>query len=81
MTDKIEDQWYAILNGLAEGIDKILNPPPAPKSVVFVLLVAEVSEKPKCNYISNGNRHEMIGLMKEVLPRFEKLLEPNQEKA
>lgn len=81
MADRIEEQWYAILNGLAEGIDSILNPPPAPKSTVFVLLVAEVGENTKCNYISNGDRREMLAMMKDVLPRFESLLDPKPGEA
>lgn len=76
MSDPIQAQYHALMNGLAEGIDKILNgevKPGADRKVGFVLLTAEFGkiEGGRVNYISNGERDDMVTMLKELLARFE----------
>jgi hypothetical protein len=64
-----------MMNGLAEGIDKILNGEAKgdAKKVGFVLLMFEFSktEGGRVNYISNAARPDMIAAMHEWLARAE----------
>lgn len=69
----IEAEYFAKMNALAEGIDDILNGGDGPKKTGFVLLLAtfgEISEG-RVNYISNGQRADMIAMLKEMLARAE----------
>jgi hypothetical protein len=57
------------MNALANALDKIFNP--EEQKVCFVLLAAPFSESGRCNYISNGDRSDIVNLMKEMVARFE----------
>ena len=73
MSAPIQARYRAMMNGLAEGIDKLLNGKQRPKKVGFVLLIAEFGEIDggRVNYISNGDRADMIAMMKEWIARAE----------
>lgn len=74
----IQEEQRATMNALAQGLDDIFNPPPLPglprtKKVGFVLLTAYFGqiEDGRVNYISNGEREDMVAMLKELLARFE----------
>jgi len=69
----IQHPYRAMLNAIARGIDSSLNGEDRPKRVGFVLLVAEFGkiDGGRVNYISNGERADMIAMMKEWLARAE----------
>lgn len=78
----IEDKYIDIMNALARGVDKALNPaseiaPGLPagnskKGNGFLLLVFPINgHDGRCNYISNADRKDIIVLMKEQIKRFE----------
>lgn len=76
MTDPIQEQYRKNMNRLARNIDISLNgrrkPGKEPK-LGFVLLVAEFGEihDGRVNYISNGQREDMIAMLREYLARLE----------
>jgi hypothetical protein len=61
------------MNELARFLDKVLNGNRKPKQIGFILLTAEFGkiEGGRVNYISNGNRADMIAMMREYLARVE----------
>lgn len=61
------------MNALANLIDGLFNGDDEPKRVGFVLLMAEFGkiDGGRVNYISNGERADMIAMMKEWLARAE----------
>lgn len=60
------------MTALARAIDEMFNPPDKrPKETCFVLLVAPFATAGRCNYISNGERSDIVTLMKEMIARFE----------
>ena len=64
------------MNALAQGIDEALNgkrKPGKPPKDGFILLVAEFGQitDGRVNYISNGQRADMIAMMREYLARVE----------
>lgn len=74
----IQEEQRAVMNHLAHSLDDIFNSPPLPglprtKKIGFVLLTAYFGqiEDGRVNYISNGEREDMIAMMKELLARFE----------
>jgi hypothetical protein len=69
----IQEEYREMMNGLARGIDDVLNGVDVrPKTVGFVLLVFPFdSTDGRCNYISNGARADIKVLLKEQLARFE----------
>lgn len=75
MADPIQQQYRAIMNRMARKIDKWLNgdAKPLQRKLGFVLLVAEFGkiEDGRVNYISNGEREDMIAMVKEYLARLE----------
>lgn len=73
MVDPIQAQYREFMNGLAAGIDKLLNNDEDPKKVAFVLLISEFGEikDGRVNYISNGERADCVAMMKETIARFE----------
>lgn len=76
MPDPIEAKHHANMNALAQGIDEILNgkrrPGKKPK-LGFILLVAEFGkiDNGRVNYISNGERADMLAMLREYLARAE----------
>lgn len=73
MSDPIQQQYRALMNATAEGLDKIFNGDQHPKKVGFVLLSFEFgkTEGGRVNYISNADRADMIAAMNEWLARAE----------
>lgn len=75
MADPIDPRFHARMNETAAALDMIFNgPKPRLTSTVgFVLLTFEFgkTEGGRVNYISNGDRPDMIAAMKEWLARAE----------
>lgn len=73
MSDPIEQHHKAAMNSLASLLDKHFNPIQGVKSIGFVLLIAEFGkiEDGRVNYISNGERGDIIAMMKEYIARHE----------
>lgn len=81
MSDPIQEDQREMMNFLAETLDQAFNgvgpvlpglPQPA-KTVGFVLLTANFGkiEGGRVNYISNGEREDMMAMMRECLARLE----------
>lgn len=73
MADPIQARYRARMNALARKIDKELNGRQEPRPLGFVLLVAEFGQitDGRVNYISNGQRQDMIAMLREYLARVE----------
>jgi hypothetical protein len=76
MPAPIQEQYRAQMNELAHMIDEWLNGPMLPgipPKLGFLLLVAEFGriEGGRVNYISNGERRDMIAMLREYLARLE----------
>jgi len=75
MPAPIEEDQRAMMNALASGIDTIFNGDRKgpDKKIAFVLLSARFGDikDGRVNYISNGERDDMIAMLKELLARFE----------
>lgn len=72
----IQEQYRKQMNRLAKLIDEFFNgrrKPNRKPTVGFILLTAEFGkiEGGRVNYISNGNREDMIAMMREYLARIE----------
>lgn len=76
MADPIQAQYRVRMNRLARQIDEGLNgrkkPGQAPR-LGFILLTAEFGriDGGSVNYISNGQREDMIAMLREYLARVE----------
>jgi hypothetical protein len=73
MNEPIQQQHRIQMNALAGVVDEMFNPPGKPKTVGFVILLAEFGhiDHGRVNYISNGGREDMIAMMKEFIARSE----------
>lgn len=75
MPAPIQPDAHGPMNKLARDIDRGLNgrSKVKPKRYGFILLVAEFGkiEDGRVNYISNGEREDMIAMMREYLARVE----------
>jgi hypothetical protein len=69
----IEQEQRAMMNDLAQALDKFFNGNKKHKNVAFILLTAKFGdiEDGRVNYISNGERADMISMLKEFLARAE----------
>lgn len=69
----IDDRYQAAMNRVAEVLDRQFNPVIGERKVGFVLLISEFGkiEGGRVNYISNGERADMIAMMKEYIARAE----------
>lgn len=75
----IQAQYREMLNGLASGIDDVLNGETRPKKIGFALFMFEFGhvEANRVNYISNADRTEMLTAVREWLARAEgRVVEP-----
>ncbi len=81
MPAPIQPDAHGPMNRLARQIDKGLNGKARGKDRRwgFVLLVAEFNkiEGGRVNYISNGDRADMIAMLKEYLARVEGRVAPD----
>jgi hypothetical protein len=70
---KIEEKYRQKMNLLGRVLDETFNPPGRPKKAAFVLLLAEFGDIKggRVNYISNGDRADIISMLHEILARFE----------
>lgn len=75
MPQPIQPDAYNSMNKLARDIDRGLNGKARGKDkrFGFILLVAEFGriEDGRVNYISNGERADMIAMLREYLARIE----------
>jgi len=78
MADPTDPEFRAIMNALADGLDEIFNGPKLPgrpraRDVGFVLLTFDFGQTDggRVNYMSNGERADMIAAMREWLGRVE----------
>ena len=76
MSDPVQPKYTQFMNKIARAIDEAFNgkrKPGKEPTVGFVLLVAEFNkiEDGRVNYISNGERADMIAMMKEYIARAE----------
>ncbi|THK37670.1 hypothetical protein EHS39_13630 [Ensifer sp. MPMI2T] len=68
----IQPDLVHLMNGLAQGIDEILNGHGGKKRNGFVVMVFPFNDhNGRCNYISNACREDIVVLLKEQLARFE----------
>jgi hypothetical protein len=68
----IEFDQRTMMNALAKTVDDFFNPGDTRK-IAFVILTARFGdiEEGRVNYISNGERGDIISMMKETIARFE----------
>ena len=72
MNEPISDRYKREMNTLAHVLDEHFNDVEQPKHTCFVLLVTEFNNMAgRVNYISNGQRKDIVVMLKEVLARFE----------
>lgn len=79
MSDPIQHEQRAMMNAIANHLDQLLNgeaPPPPQvweKRIGFVLLTTYFGqiEDGRVNYISNGERADIVAMLREILARFE----------
>ena len=74
MPDPIEVNFRTLMDTLAHNIDAIFNGDcePAERTVAFVLLVANMGEADRIDYISNADRASIITMLKELVALDEK---------
>lgn len=70
MPDPIEAKHRVEMNAIAAVLDNAFNPT-GTEGVVFTLFIAESGkmEGGRVNYISNGNRDDMVSMVREWLGR------------
>lgn len=62
-----------LMQSMASALDQVLNETGKPKKNGFVLLVFPFDEPEgqRTNYVSNGQRQDIIVALKEIVSRFE----------
>ena len=62
-----------MMQSMASALDDVLNEKGKPKQNGFVLLVFPFDgpEGQRTNYVSNGQRQDVVAALKEVIARFE----------
>ena len=65
------EKTTAVLQGLAEGIDILLNGDERRNGFVLLVFPFGGPEGQRTNYVSNANREDIIVALKEVTARFE----------
>lgn len=62
-----------LMQSMASALDDVLNEKGEPKKTGFVLLVFPFDgpEGQRTNYVSNGQRQDIIVALKEIVARFE----------
>ena len=73
MTAPLQPECKQKMNFVAGYLDRAFNGEKRPRTTFFVLLTGKFGEMDagRVNYISNGQREEMITALKELLARFE----------
>ena len=69
----IQSEYFADMNEMARLLDEYFNTPGEPRKTGFALFVFPFGEKAdgRMNYISNGERKNMIDVLKEFIARAE----------
>lgn len=65
--DGIVPEYKERMNNLARALDDILNAGKRPKEICFALLMCRFGEDGRVNYISNGERSDMLKMMEEYI--------------
>ncbi|TCL90328.1 hypothetical protein C8J38_10844 [Rhizobium sp. PP-WC-2G-219] len=62
-----------MMQSMASALDEVLNEKDKPKKNGFVLLVFpfDCPEGQRLNYVSNGERQDIVVALKEIVARFE----------
>ena len=69
---EIQERYRREMNTLANVLDEHFNEGKKQKKIAFVLLVTEFGNmKGRVNYISNGERQDIVTMLKEIVARFE----------
>lgn len=68
----IQADQRELMNAIARALDDVFNPGET-RRIAFVVLTAKFGdyEGGRVNYISNGERADIISMMKETIARFE----------
>ncbi|MXO73452.1 hypothetical protein [Alteraurantiacibacter buctensis] len=68
----IQADQRELMNAIARSLDDVFNPGET-RRIAFVVLTAKFGdyEGGRVNYISNGERADIICMMKETIARFE----------
>ena len=71
--EKISERYRREMNDLAQALDKSFNGDRKghDRNVCFTLLVTDFNKSGRVNYISNGERTDIVTMMKELIARFE----------
>jgi hypothetical protein len=75
--DEIDPEFKEGMHVIASALDELFNEDKKGKdrTTGFVLLIFPFSEldkaEPRCNYISNADRENVVTLLKEMVARFE----------
>ncbi len=72
MSEAAKDATKVVLQGVAHALDQYFNGA-GPKKTGFVLLTFPFDgpEGQRCNYVSNGQRKDVLATLKEVVARFD----------
>ena len=71
--EEIAKEYRHAMNELAKDLDAILNGnlKGTDRTVCFTLLIGDFNKSSRINYISNGERADIIVMLKEILARFQ----------
>ena len=72
--DPIATAYRARMNIIADVLDDYFNPDPNDKRICFTLLITEFGNEVegRANYISNGDRTDMVAMMRGLIARWER---------
>jgi hypothetical protein len=71
--EEISREYRRAMNELARDLDAIFNGTRKGKdrNVCFTLLITDFNKGNRVNYISNGEREDIVVMLKEILARFQ----------
>jgi hypothetical protein len=71
--EEISAAYKRQMQDLAKALDEVFNGPRRGKdrNVCFTLLVTDFNKSGRVNYISNGERDDIVTMMREVIARFQ----------
>lgn len=70
--DRLSDLHTRRMNVVAHMLDDIFNGKSPSKRICFTLLITEFDDRAnRVNYISNGERADVVMMLKQILSRFE----------
>jgi hypothetical protein len=82
MADAIDAKYRGKMNAVASVLDDFFNPDGSGR-VVFTLLIAESGkiQGGRVNFISNGEREDIVSMLREFLGRVEGRVSPEAGRA